>query len=47
MRNTVDLTGGKPIASRLQSIPGVSAVIPFFFNTYTFFNSIIDTLREK
>jgi hypothetical protein len=28
MRNTADLTGGKPIAVLLQSISGVSAINP-------------------
>jgi hypothetical protein len=28
MRNTADVTGGKPLAVRLQSISGVSAVNP-------------------
>jgi hypothetical protein len=28
MRNTPDVTGGKPIAVLLQSIPGVSAINP-------------------
>jgi hypothetical protein len=28
MRNTADVTGGKPIAVLLQSISGVSAIIP-------------------
>jgi hypothetical protein len=28
MRNTVDVTGGKPIAVLLQSISGVSAINP-------------------
>jgi hypothetical protein len=28
MRNTADVTGGKPIAALLQSIPGVSAINP-------------------
>jgi hypothetical protein len=30
MRNTVDVTGGKPIAVLLQSISGVSAINPLF-----------------
>jgi hypothetical protein len=29
MRNTADVTGGKPIAVLLQSISGVSAINPF------------------
>jgi hypothetical protein len=28
MRNTADVTGGKPIAALLQSISGVSAINP-------------------
>jgi hypothetical protein len=31
MRNTADVTGGKPIAVLLQSISGVSAVNPLVF----------------
>jgi hypothetical protein len=29
MKNTADVTGGKPIADLLQSISGVSAMNPF------------------
>jgi hypothetical protein len=29
MRNTADVTGGKPIAALLQFISGVSAINPF------------------
>jgi hypothetical protein len=29
MKNTADVTGGKPIAVLLQSISGVSAIYPF------------------
>jgi hypothetical protein len=34
MRNTADVTGGKPIAVLLQSISGVSAIYP----TVTFYD---------
>jgi hypothetical protein len=36
MRNTADVTGGKPIAVLLQSISGVSAINPFvaFYDIY-------------
>jgi hypothetical protein len=33
MRNTADLTDGKPIAVRSKSISGVSAVNPLFYFT--------------
>jgi hypothetical protein len=36
MRNTADVTGGKPIAVLLQSISGVSAINPLvaFYNIH-------------
>jgi hypothetical protein len=36
MKNTADVTGGKPIAVLLQSISGVSAINPLvaFFDIY-------------
>jgi hypothetical protein len=36
MRNTADVTGGKPIAVLLQSISGVSAINPLvaFYDTH-------------
>jgi hypothetical protein len=36
MRNTADVTGGKPIATLLQSISGVSAINPLvaFYDTH-------------
>jgi hypothetical protein len=42
MRNTPDVTGGKPIAVLLQSISGVSAINPlvtFYIHTYMCKNS--------
>jgi hypothetical protein len=53
MRNT-DVTGGKPIAVRLQSISGGSTVNPFvaFYDIYgwkgevLFFYSVPDTIRD-
>jgi hypothetical protein len=54
MRNTADVTGGKPIAVLLQSISGVSAINPLvaFYDIYggkreaLFFCFIPDTTRE-
>jgi hypothetical protein len=55
MRNTVDVTGGKPIAVLLQSISGVSAINPLvaFYDIHggerevLFFYFVPDTTREK
>jgi hypothetical protein len=55
MRNTVDVTGGKPIAVLLQSISGVSAINPLdaFYDIHggkrevLFFYFIPDTTRDK
>jgi hypothetical protein len=54
MRNTVDVTGGKPIAVLLQSISGVSAInLLFAFDDIhggkrevLFFYFVPDTTRE-
>jgi hypothetical protein len=54
MRNTADVTGGKPIAVLLQSITGVSAINPFvaFYDIQggkrevLFFYFVPDTTRE-
>jgi hypothetical protein len=54
MRNTADVTGGKPIADLLQSISGVSAVNPLvaFYDIHggkravLFFYFIRDTTRD-
>jgi hypothetical protein len=51
MKNTADVTGGKPTAVLLQSIPGVSAINPFvaFYDIngrkreVLFFNFVPDT----
>jgi hypothetical protein len=53
MRNTADLTGGKPIAVLLQSISGVSAINPLvaFYDIHggktevLFFYFVPDTTR--
>jgi hypothetical protein len=53
--NTADVTTGKRIAARSQSISGVSAVIPLvaFYNIHgrmrevLFFYFVPDTTREK
>jgi hypothetical protein len=55
MRNTADVTGGKPIAVLLQSISGVSAIHPLvaFFDIHggkrevLFFYFVSDTTRDK
>jgi hypothetical protein len=54
MRNTADVTGGKPIAVLLQSISGVSAINPLvaFYDIHggkrevLFFYFVLDTTRE-
>jgi hypothetical protein len=54
MRNTADVTGGKPIAVFLQSISGVSAINPLaaFYDIHggkgevLFFNFVPDTTRD-
>jgi hypothetical protein len=54
MRNTADVTGGKPIAVLLQSISGVSAINPFvaFYDIHggkrevLFFYFVPDTIRD-
>jgi hypothetical protein len=54
MRNTADVTGGKPIAILLQSISGVNAINPLvaFYNIYgrkremLFFYFVPDTTRD-
>jgi hypothetical protein len=54
MRNTADVTGGKPIAVVLQSISGVSAINPLvaFFDIHggkrevLFFYLVPDTTRD-
>jgi hypothetical protein len=55
MRNTVDVTGGKPIAVLLKSISGVSAINPLvaFYDIYggkrelLFFYFVPDTTRDQ
>jgi hypothetical protein len=55
MRNTADVTGGKPIAVWSQSIPGVSAVNPLvaFYDIHgrkgevLFFYFVPDNTRDK
>jgi hypothetical protein len=55
MRNTADVTDGKPIAVSLQSILGVSAINPLatFYDIHggkrevLFFYFVPDTTREK
>jgi hypothetical protein len=55
MRNTVDVTGGKPIAVLLQSISVVSAINPLiaFYNVHggkrevLFFYFVPDTTRDN
>jgi hypothetical protein len=55
MRNTADVTGGKPIAVLLQSISGVSAINPLvaFYNIHggkremLFFYFVPDTTRDN
>jgi hypothetical protein len=53
MRNTADVTGGKPIAVLLQSISGVSAINPLvaFYDIHggkrgVFFYFVPDTTRD-
>jgi hypothetical protein len=54
MRNTADVSGGKPIAALSQSISAVNAVIPFvaFYDIHgrkrevLFFYSVPDTTRD-
>jgi hypothetical protein len=54
MRNTADVTSGKPIAVLLQSISGVSAITPLvaFYDIYggnrevLFFYFVPDTTRD-
>jgi hypothetical protein len=54
MKNTADVTGGKPIAVLLQSISGVSAINPLvaFSDIHggkrevLFFNFVPDTTRD-
>jgi hypothetical protein len=52
MRNTADVTGGKPITIWLQSISGVDAVNPLvaFYDIHEremlFFFSVPDTTRD-
>jgi hypothetical protein len=55
MRNTADVTGGKPIDVLLQSISGVSAINPLvaFYDIHggkrevLFFYFVPDTTRDK
>jgi hypothetical protein len=55
MRNTADVTGGKPIAVLLQSISGVSATNPLvaFYDFHggkrevLFFYFVPDTTRDR
>jgi hypothetical protein len=55
MRNTADVTGGKPIAVLLQSISGVSAINPLFAfydihggkREVLFFYFVPDTTRDS
>jgi hypothetical protein len=55
MRNTADVTGGKPIAVFLQSISGVSAINPLvvFYDIHggkrevLFFSFVPDTTRDR
>jgi hypothetical protein len=55
MKNTTDVTGGKPIAVLLQSISGVSAInsLVTFYGIYggkrevLFFYFVPDTTQEK
>jgi hypothetical protein len=52
MRNTADVTRGKPISVLLQSISGVSAIIPLaaFYDIHgkreVFFYFVPDTTRD-
>jgi hypothetical protein len=55
MRNTADVTGGKPIAVLLQSISGLSAINPLvaFYDIHggkrevLFFYFVSDTTRDN
>jgi hypothetical protein len=55
MRNTADVTGGKPIAALLKSISGVSAINPLvaFYDIHggkrevLFFYFVPDTTRDN
>jgi hypothetical protein len=55
MRDTADVTGGKPIAALLQPISGVSAINPLvaFYDIHggkrkvPFFYFVPDTTRDK
>jgi hypothetical protein len=55
VKNTTDVTGGKPIAVLLQSISGVSAINPLvaFYDIHggkreaLFFYFVRDTTRER
>jgi hypothetical protein len=55
MRNTADVTGGKPIAVLLQSISGVSAISPLVAlydihgrkREVLFFYFVADTTQDK
>jgi hypothetical protein len=55
MKNTADVTGGKPIAVLLQTISGVSAINPLvaFYNIHggqkevLFFYFVPDTTRDE
>jgi hypothetical protein len=54
MRNTADVTGGKPIAALLQSISGVSAINPLAAFTTSmeegevlFLYFVPDTTRDR
>jgi hypothetical protein len=55
MRNTADVTGGKPIAVFLQSISGVTAIDPFvaFYDIHgekrevLLFYFVPDTTRDE
>jgi hypothetical protein len=55
MRNTADVTGGKPIAVLLQSISGVSAINPLvaYYDMHgekrevLFFYFVPDTARDQ
>jgi hypothetical protein len=55
MRNTADVTGGKPIAVLLKSISGISAINPLvaFYDIHggkrevLFFYFVPDTTRDK
>jgi hypothetical protein len=46
MRNTADVTGGKPIAARSQSISGVSAINPLVAFYYSFYVIYRDKIKN-